>query len=455
MEYILQLEKKERYGYLAVGIVFLVFLFFASFKIMGFMGLIFFSLFLLLLTLMPVFIDKYRFLLFSLSFILLYFENFLIFIGLIVPIACLYFLFKLKEPVKDFWPIIIAIAFIIFILISASWYNPGLQNLYRELRFYIVQVFTMVLSIYYFKKCSSITFFNFLNFLVTGNSLVALFQRFTGIGLFYDGGLARISGLYAHPNSLGIVLNIFIPVIVYMIFALKNHKLSNFWKISLIINIITLFLTFSKTSIFLLLLTFGIFFLLFPFKTKLKFGFSILGVTAAFLFVNYTFQLNIIDSVIYRLNNTGSWEWRVNFWQEISRGINFMTYIRGNGAISCQNYMQILSPGNNVYNPHNVYLEKFFNYGIWSSLYYFPFVYLLVGFFKSILKKQYLYLFPFAIIVAILISMVSSPAAGSRFPFLISWVVLIAFYIRQKYGWIDEENYKEFSFSGLKKYESK
>ncbi len=442
MEYILQLEKQRKFKILIMGIGFLFLCLLGSFELLRFWGIIGFAIFLALMLFTPVLLNKYRFLLFSLAFSSIYFDKSIIFMAIFIPIGIIFFFKEIENIAKKFPAILSLIIFSGFILINIFRPDTELLSVYRVFRFHFLEIFMIIMTFLYLKKFPSLTLFNAINIFVSFNSLVAIFQRITGIGLIYNDGVARAMGFIGHPNIFSLLLNIFLPLAVYMSFFVKNQKIRNLWRASLILNILAFILTFSKTAFVVFLVGMVILFFFVPSKIKTRIISSFIIFFVLLLIADFVLNLKIFSSIIHRFSNSGSLEWRFRSWNMVMSGIHFSTVFIGNGVNKCAEYLQYLNPVRNA-NPHNVYLQNFFDYGLWSLLYYFPFLYLLKNFIKGLYSKKIYCLFPAIIIIEFFIDMISNPGVGIRSPFLITWVILIAFYHKLNSGFVDEENYIE------------
>lgn len=444
MEYILQLEEKQRYRILGIGVALTFLLIMFSFMIMGIYGLVLSAGLLAITFITPLIYGKYKLFLFLWLLIIPCFDNFkplligstslvtYLITALSIPFALILFYKELDKVLKELPFIIFIIIFEIIMAFNA--FRPGVHpsDVVDVLKNFI-EIFVIFLTFFYLKKESSEILFKWINIFFILNALTAIFQKLTGIGIALVEGVHRVQGLMAGANAFAFVVNIYLPLGFYMFINAKTKKQKIFWGIGVFVNFLALVITFAKTSYMLFGVMLLVLFMYLPFKIKKRMIFSAVGIVAITLMLDQLLNLNIIQQILNRFNNTSSWDWRIKVWGYLVHGLNHFNILIGNGINSSSRYLLSI---NSVDCPraHNVYLQMLYEYGVLGVFFYIPFFVLAIKFLKASLSKhlpdKMIYIVPFIISIQIIIDMISSNSVLIRTPMYMAWALLTTFYLR-------------------------
>lgn len=446
MEYVVLLEKKQRFrvliGLLILYSVFILFSFF-SFGLYGCalsLGLLFF------ITLMPILYGRYKLFLFLWILVVPFLDPFRVFLiggtnpftylvtGLTFPVALLLFYKEYFNILKEL-PFLKYLLFV-NIIILLSYFRPysNLMEIFTVFRFHFLEMFIVFATYFYIKKYSYKTLFNWISILAFINSIFTLFQKVTGIGLSFADGVARPGGIMGHANGNGFFVDIYLPLAFYMFLNAKTKYGKIFLGGNIIFCLFTLIMTMSKSSIIAFVVSLLILFFYLPLKNKIRLLGTIIAFTSIFLIVNFLFNLNIIENIILRLNNQSSFLWRFKIWNALIGNISFSTIFFGNGVESVAHFLQRRFPGE-AFASHNLYLQFLYEYGILGLLYLLNFAFIGFKFIKASLKKnyndRYVYLVPFSVLSSILIISISDVAPNSaRTAMYCAWIIIVIFFVK-------------------------
>lgn len=453
MEYILQLEKNHRYKLLIAFMLFMLFGFFFLFQFMGIYGLIFFAALMLFIVVSPLLAGKEKLLLFIWIFLVPVFETLLtfkigginpfnyFFTGLTLPIG----LYLMNKHMNSSMKEIPFVKYIILlqVIISLNFLRPFLSiiDIFEDFKLYISCVFIIYITYSFLKnndfEKSCKMLFNWINIYIILNGLVALFQRITGIGLMIVETVPRIRGLTAHPNGLGLMTVIYFPLGLYMFLKAKNTKEKIFWGTGLFLSLLALLLSFCKTAIVLLVISFGIFSLVLSNKLKVRIFTGVFALFISFMILDQILNLGIVVNFLERFNNNSSFTWRLSIWGYILKNMNFGTFLIGNGSKSVESLLAVSNSGI-AFSSHNMYLKYLYEYGFWGLIYYLSFITLAIKFLKIYLTKKIkdyeFYIVPFIITLIILIDSFFDPAGQCRVVMNIGWVLLTIFCLKANKG---------------------
>jgi len=445
MEYSLLLEKKKRvkifWGLLIFAFIFLL----VSFKIIGLFGLFAFIAALLSIIISPLLHGRDKFFLYSwlICIPLFDFLRFLsvggatvisfAFMIISMPYAIILVFNRYSEVSKKFPFIHFLMLFQIALTLSFIFNMTSIFDV-REVFKYFIQIFIIFLTFSVLEKEpeEDKNIFKWINLFIVLNSLVGIVQKLTGIGLIYADGVYRITGLIGSTNGLGFLINIHLILTFYMFINAKSKKEKELIILSILISVLALILTLSKTSYLIFIVTLFGLFLMLPSKAQIKLFVSSLFATIILIIINYAFNLNFIESIIHRFNDNNSFEWRVKIWNYLLYKINSLTFFIGNGFNSSTNYLLNINPGDSPY-AHNLYLELFYEYGVWGLFYCFS--YILIGFnilikaLKTSFKDTTLG-FILLIILSVIIDMYSSNSMTLRTPLIVLWTMIITFLVK-------------------------
>jgi len=449
MEYLLELEEKQRYRILGVGVIIATLFIMLSSMFLGMYGFILSTGLIFFILITPLLYGRYKLFLFLWLIVqpfLSIFEGkishgdinpFTFFItGLSFPFALILFCKEIGIIIKKI-PFI-AYLIIFEIILSLNAIRPGtslITNL-QLIRFHFIEIFLISITYFYLKNNNSCeTLFNWMNIFVITNSVVAVFQRLTGIGVVYIDGFSRVQGLVGHPNALGFLINTFLPVTFYMYCNADTKRKKIIWGISLVISIFALILSLSKTSYLIFgLLTFLIY-LKSPHKLKIKSLLIAFVSIFIFLIIDASFNLNMIQTITMRFNDNSSLEWRYTVWNYLLANMNFHSYLFGHGTNSVTQYLSSVNPGNPA-TSHNGYLQLLYEYGITGLVYVIPFFYLFIKsvqnilFKKNILNNKLDNLIILGITFILIVETYMDQSLVNRSIMYFAWVLMTVFYMK-------------------------
>jgi O-antigen ligase len=446
MEYLLQSEKNQKYLFLTgvVTAVFLVLLFVWFYAepliFAGVVGI------LISFLLTPLLYKKHQFFLILWLLIVPFFDNFtpllikntsiITYIATFLSIPSAFVLFHNKfGEIKKNLPFIKYIA-LFFLLVFLNFFRPDTpSNAINEVVRNIVIIF-LIFTVYFYSKSFNFSdlamkkMFNWINIFCVSNSLFAIFQRITGIGMKIIEGIPRSQGFLGHPNVTGFVVNIFFPVSVYMFLNAKSKREKIQWGVSILVNLLALLLTFTKICYLSLFMTLAVLFLYLSPKIKWRIFFSLTVISGLLLLVNWLVGLNMLESVIERINNTSSYSWRLKIWNYLSSEINISNILQGHGINSVVTFLVQLDRAPHA---HNMYLQLMYEYGMTGIIFILAFISPALAFFKKLKTEEMtkpLVIFPLIIIAIVFINMYSDNSVMLRTPMFYFWTIITLFYCK-------------------------
>ena len=309
MEYTLLLEKIQRKRILVFGlIVYFLFIIFSSMTL-GLKGVIL-SLGLLFFTILaPLFYGKHKLFLFVWILIIPLIDNFRPILigdinpftyfvtGLTFPIAFCLIYKKTGEVTKEI-PAVLALM-IFELIITANFLRPDTSTfeLFNVFKLHLIELFIIFTSYFYFKKNSPEQVFNWINIFTVLNACAAIFQKVTGTFLMLIEGIQRAGGLVGHPNDSAFLINIYLPLGLYMFLNAETKRKKIIWGASVAVNILALILTMTKSGYLAFGLMLCILFFYLPSKMKIRMISSIVFISIIALFLNFSLHLNIIENI--------------------------------------------------------------------------------------------------------------------------------------------------------------
>jgi O-antigen ligase len=447
MEYIIQLEERRRYWLLGIGIFLACLFIFFSNKFLGLygfalsVGLVFFTL------LTPLLYGKYAFFLF-LWLVVLPFSSLLpipnisgivspvayLLTGISFPYVLLMFFQDIEIVVKHIPFVKYLIIFLVVTLFGLFSVNASFISVMQQFRVHILEVFLVALTFFYIRKHDSNKILNWINIVALGNALISIFQKLTGHGIAIIEGIPRVQGFMGHPNSCGFFVNIYLPIGLYLFLKENNKKKKLFYGISILLNILTLVLTLSKTSLLIFGLLLLILFSLLQSRDKIKVVILSLLMTVLFIFVEIFFKLGILNSVMNRFSDQGSLIWRFNTWKLLIDNMTWKSYLIGNGPDSVFYYLISVRP-NEASTSHNGYLQLLYEYGILGLSYIYAIISVFIKTTKSILKNNNStaktdLLVLFAISMVLLLELSVEQATVCRPIMYSAWTIITIFYLK-------------------------
>jgi O-antigen ligase len=445
MEYSLLLDKKRKLAAFWISIIAFIFFILGMFQYMGIYGLIGILTILFFLVLTPFLYNRNKFFLILWLFIVPCFDAFRTFTiagtypqvylatGLTIPVA-LFLINKEGESVLKKYPFVLYLI-LFLILMAANFFRPGtyFSSLTEILKVFI-QIF-IIFSFYSYVKStdgkSLSKFINLIRNFIILNAVVAVFQRLTGIGLAMIEGVPRVSGLLGHPNMLAFIMVNYFPFAVYNLLKVNTKKDKVLWGISILFSILALILTMCKTLIFALFLQVFILFFFVNIKNKTKIIVSAVGAFVLFFALNYLLDLQIIELIIDRINNTTSMDWRWKVWDYLLKDINFANVWLGHGIDTAQKHINMIGGVNLM--THNSYLQLLYELGIVGVLLFvFPFLFIAVKFFSLFFKEKTSYkinyVLPILVIMSTFIDMSTSNNVFLRTSITFVYFFLTYFY---------------------------
>jgi len=448
MEYILQLEQKQRHLILAALVGFSLFFVILSFVKLGFQGLILCAGLLFITILTPLLLTRPKLFLF-LWLLLLPFGEFIyvlkvniagmnpislaIFV-LSIPFALVLFYKEIGNCIKSLPFLFFIIVFQLIIFFHLFRNDVSFFNVMQQIKSLFSLIFIICLTHIFLIKNKPDIIFKWINIVVITNSIMAILQKITGIGVVFMGGVPRVQGITGHPNSCGFLINIYLTFALYMFFNAKTKKSRVLWGINLLINIVALILTISKTSFFIFALFILITFLHLPLKYKLR---SLIYTSIGciiFILSDYILNMNIINSVLVRFSDVSTYSWRVHIWNLLLNNMDFHSYLFGHGIASSSRYIMQVSPSDYP-QAHNCYIQIIYEYGIIGLIYIGSFLFVLiksaVNYFSA---KDIAYkitcMVPFFISMIFLIEMYTDGALFVKVASYYAWVLITIFYLK-------------------------
>jgi len=444
MEYILQLEKQQKYKLFWSVIAMTVLLFLFSVLFLGFNGVLLYAFLLFLTVITPLFLGRYAFFIILWVLFVSYFDlfkqikvggtnpiNFAI-AAFSTPFTIILVYKKFHEVVKELPYVKYLMLFALIVFLNFFRYGTSLNSFVEIFKYFIALL--MVFCTYsYLKTNPAENIFKWINIFMITNCFAAFFQRLTGFGLMIVEGVPRIQGFLGHPNSLAFAINIFLPVATYQFINAKTKQQKILWGFSIVINLLTLLLTFCKIGYIALLFCLLVLFLYVPVKIKKRMFFSGIALFVLIILINYLFNLQIVESIINRTANNDSFIWRLTVWKLLIAHLNPSSYLLGNGIYSASNYMATMPLLGNQF-IHNVYIQYFYEYGILSIFFFLIFLNPAIKFIKAVfvykVKDRKTYIFPLLIIAQVFINCLTDHSILAKTILFITLIAITIFYMQ-------------------------
>ncbi len=448
MEYSLLIDKKRKYLFFKLAIAGTVLFTIASLFTIGFYGFMGVAVLLFFTAISPLLIGRYKFFLIAWLFIIplcdsLFwdlmiagtFPQVILMTGLTLPFGIILFLTELPNVIKKYPYIkyLIMFFFVVFLNVCINFFSGrGSLGNFNDVFKIFLQIFIITCFYKYTLKNTNISnFVNWTRIFFIANSCTAILQRLTGIGLPIIEGVPRVVGLCGHPNVLAFINVIYFPFALHYLLKSKDKTDKTWWIISILTGVMALILTMCKSVIFTFLVQLFILFFFVNMKTKVKVAFSIIGAALLFIAANYLLDLQIIELIINRINNTSSYESRLILWNYLLSNINMVNIWLGHGIDSAFLKIHQMTGGHTA--PHNAYLQMLYELGIIGLLFFLlSFIVYSLKFIKLFIKEKTSYkihyILPLLIIISILIDMTISNNVLLRTPMIFAYFFLTVFY---------------------------
>mgnify|MGYP003940913479 CR=1 FL=1 len=395
-----------------------------------------------MLLITPLLIDRFRFFLFLWLFISPAFDNMRAFLvaganpvvflvtGLTLPFALLLLARDLPRAARALPYLGWLLAFNLVVFINL--FRPEAeQGILLEGLKLTIEIFIVLCGLREMQAGRGEGLFRGVNLFMIANSLIAVFQRVSGIGMTLIEGLPRVGGLVGHPNCLAFVNVLYLPFGIYQAMQATNRKERWFWLAGVGISAVALLLTLCKNVIFTWVLQLMCLFLFLPNRLKLRVGLSALVLSAVFLGADAVLHLGFIDQFNERLNNSDSMVWRFKIWGHLLDSIDAPGLLLGNGVHSARALIHMIDSRGSDY-VHNAYLQLLFDYGLSGLLYIVAFWQPTWVFARRFLRAKpalrLRWMMPLLILAAIWINMGSDNSVFLRTPMSYAWLMLTFFY---------------------------
>lgn len=411
-----------------------------KFGVLGFIGL---TGIVLMVLLTPLLINRYWFFLVLWQFISPVFDNMrtllvagtnpVIFLitGITVPFAFYLILRDSFSTLKalPFLGFLMAFNLIIFLNLFRPEAEPGV--LLEGLKL-TIEIFIILCGYHEIRSGRAQRLFQGVNLFMLFNSVIAIFQRVTGIGMTLIEGLPRVGGLVGHPNCLAFVNVLYIPFGIYQYLQAENQKERLFWLSGVLVSALALLLTLCKNVIFCEVLQLFILFFFLQNRLKIRLGLAVLVASLLFFGLDSLFHLGFQDQFTDRMNNSDSMVWRLKIWGYLLSLIDLPGLLLGHGVnAACALIHMVDSRGSDYV--HNAYLQLMYDYGM-SGLFYLmaflqPTWHFGQRFFKAENAIKLSAMIPLLILGAIWINMASDNSVFLRTPMSFAWLMLSYFYL--------------------------
>lgn len=273
---------------------------------------------------------------------------------------------QFKSDAKDFGYLRFIFLYMVIIVLNFIRPDSSFTDLLKEGGRAFFAIFTIMATHNYIRENqdSIYKFIGYISYLFNTIAIIALLQYLTKIGGIVNEGIYRVRGTFFNFNDYGYAITIFLCLAFYVLLTSQKHRF--YWILTIILNLIALVGTFSKTSILaaaLIALTMSMFL---PWKIKFRLFISLIVLGGGmFIFLSTS---GIIGGLILRFSDTSSLEWRYQMWINLYNMILEGNILFGQGIEASRRYLQFLVPFGESYAPHNVYLETAFDYGIFGFI---------------------------------------------------------------------------------------
>lgn len=225
-------------------------------------------------------------------------------------------------------------------------------------------IFT-VLATYHFIKSDSenhAKLNKYLGYLMNTVAFISLGQFITKIGGITIEGYYRVRGIFTNPNEYAFILSVFICFAFFMYLNNDSKKHKAYWLTAIGLNLIALILTFSKTSIINTVV--GLSFLGMFLPAKRKFQMLIGFVCTSSVLLTFMSFSNILPSLTARFTDMRSFEFRQMIYRYLTGSIEQGEIFFGHGIDASRNLLEKLMHFGVTNAPHDVFLEKLYNFGL-------------------------------------------------------------------------------------------
>lgn len=403
MEYLLQLEERQRYLIFGIGIAVFIMLMMLGMLMFGWYSPAAFGALLFFALVTPFLMNKYKFFIYLWFFglpigMVLYNifdvsvgeKNPVIFlvIGLSLPFAIILFYRDAFRVCKDLPFLKYLIFFAILILINLFRPSTYIAVCLDQLKVIVFAIFIIMCSYFYIKNNDKMKVFNIYTFWVLINCIVAFFQKITGVGLMIVDGYPRVSGFSLHPNGLSGVLMLYLALFTYIVKVASKKSLKYFYTPVALMSVLGVLLTLNKYAI----INLGIIFIFFIFdlsKTKkIKLLIYVPLLLISFILLNNFLELNFIENIISRFSkDNSSTIWRLKMWGDVISLLDFKSTIIGLGPGAISNKLVSLGPHNSNL-IHNGSLDLISSYGIFGLSYMYFYISFILYTIKGLLKYK-------------------------------------------------------------------
>lgn len=432
------------YGYL-IGVILAALALIILFRF-GMPGIFALSALIIMIVALPLLMDRYSFYLFLWLLISPAFDNMrglliagtnpVVFImtGITLPFAIILVFRAFKTVIRQV-PFIVYLGLFNLVLFL-NLLRPNLESgaLLECIRLFI-EIFIIFCGYQEIKSRRAKRLFSMVNGFIILNSLVAFFQRITGVGMIVVEGLPRVGGLVGHPNCLAFVNVLYIPFAIYQVVNVKNSNEKKRWLAGVVICAIALLMTLCKNVILTFLLQAGILFLFLPVKIKIRVLATVGIGFLIFLTGNAVFNWHFTEHLFNRANNNASLIWRFKVWGYILSSVDQANIWVGHGVNATKGLIAMIDSRGSSY-AHNAYLQLLYDYGLTGFFLLMAFIdpaIRFIGFFIAARPgHRFNQLIPLLILLAIFTNMASDNSVFLRTPMVFAWLFLVHLYMQNK-----------------------
>jgi hypothetical protein len=399
-----------------------------------------FLLFLFILT--PLLINKNGFFLFLWLFIAPSFDNFqvqvagtnlivLIITGLTVPYSLILLLRDTRQIVEKmpFTLCLLLFNLVLFLNFFRPDLMPGVPVEFLRLFFEIIIIYC-----YYNlnKQHKTERLFTQVNYFIILNSLIAILQRVTGVGLMMIEGVPRVGGLVGHPNCLAFLNVLYLPFAIHHLLNAHSSRQKQLWLAGVFIATLALMLTLCKNVIFTMFCEYFILFLFLPAKLRIRAGIGVIVFVCALIGMNALLNFGLFDLFAERFGNNSSMDWRHRVWGYLLNDIDITNIWLGHGVNAAKMTIQSLSKfaaDLPVYT-HNVYIQILYENGLTGLFLLASFIQPTLHFLSCFVKQMTVNrVLPLLILFAIFINMATDNSVMLRTPMSFAWLFIAYFYL--------------------------
>lgn len=398
---------------------------------------------LLCILMLPLLIDRYYFFIFLWLFIVPIFDTFqavqiagtnpVVFVitGLTVPFACFLIGRDLHAVIYRFPFVSYLLLFDLILFLNIFRPNTGKDALIEFLKFFI-EIFIVFCVIKYTEKGQAKKLASHLGVFITLNSIIAILQRITGIGLRVIEGLPRIQGLVGHPNVLAFLNVLYLPFAFYQMIHAEDKRSRRNWLVSIGICLLALILTMCKSVIAAFVLQLVVLFLFLPRRIKLYIVIALITFVIILVAADFLIGNTLFEQFTNRLNNNDSWEWRLKVWGWLMADIDLKNIWIGHGMDAAQYYLKSVQPTEPFF-VHNVYLQMLYDQGLTSLLFIAalgqPFFKFSLHLLRKNDSKKIISVLALLTLFPVFMNMAADNSVFLRTPMSFFWVFMVYFYL--------------------------